>query len=109
LAFYGWVRGLEVRHRGGSGGASGFGVAMEGAVCWFGADDWQTNGSPGLELGQALWQAWLGAGGPWPTEFVLTMAASDLHQPLQECYKKSGSRCQQWWAVKEVRARPGWR
>jgi protein-L-isoaspartate(D-aspartate) O-methyltransferase len=109
IAFYGWVRGFEVRTRSPTAGASNFGVQMDGAVCWLDPEDWQVSGSEGQELGEALWQAWLRAGGPWPTEFRLTVAAGPLGPTAHESYSRRGPRCHQRWEVLESRERPGWR
>jgi protein-L-isoaspartate(D-aspartate) O-methyltransferase len=109
VAFYGWIRGLEVRHRGSAAGNSGFGVASNQDVCWFGPDDWQVNSPAGLELGEALWQAWLRAGGPWPTEFRLTVSAGAVPETARQGFRRSGPRCQQFWEMMEWRQRPGWR
>jgi protein-L-isoaspartate(D-aspartate) O-methyltransferase len=112
LVFYGWLRGLRPLHSGGSATFSGGGVASgEGdALCWFGSEDWQVNGDAGQELAESLWQAWLKAGGPWPTEFRLTVSASNgLHPVEPESYFVQGARCQQMWTLKQTRDRPGWR
>jgi protein-L-isoaspartate(D-aspartate) O-methyltransferase len=109
VAFYGWIRGLEVRQRGSASGNSGFGVASDQDVCWFGPDDWQVNGPAGFELGEALWQAWLRAGGPWPTEFRLTVTVGAVPETARQGYRRSGQRCQQSWEMMEWRQRPGWR
>jgi hypothetical protein len=109
VTFHGWMRGLEVRCRGSASAQAAFGVTMDQAICWFGPDDWQVNGPAGLELGEALWQAWLRAGGPWPTEYRLTIAAAGLHQTPHEGHKRLGPRCQQWWELRETRERLGWR
>jgi protein-L-isoaspartate(D-aspartate) O-methyltransferase len=109
VAFYGWVRGLQVRYRGSASGGAGFGVACDQAVCWFGPDDWQVNGPAGQELGEAIWQAWLRAGGPWPTEFRLTVAANGGPDLAEQYYRRPGPRCQQCWELVETRERPGWR
>jgi len=120
LVFYGWLRGLNPLHSGGAGGYASYSVCSGDALCWFSAEDWQVNGGDGHELGEALWQAWLRAGGPWPTEFRLTASAADA-SPLSpadrevgvrggsESYLRQGPRCQQVWTLHETRDRPGWR
>jgi protein-L-isoaspartate(D-aspartate) O-methyltransferase len=109
IAFYGWVRGLEVRTRSPTAGTSSFGVLLDGAVCWFDPEDWQVSGPEGQELGDALWQAWLRAGGPWPTDYRLTVTANSLGPTPHESYTRRGPRCQQRWELLESRERPGWR
>jgi hypothetical protein len=109
IAFYGWLRGLDVVQGGNTAATSGFAVCSDKAVCWFRAEDWQVNGAGGQELGEALWQAWLRAGGPWPNEFRLTVAADGVVATSHEYYARSGPRCQHWWELPETRERPGWR
>jgi protein-L-isoaspartate(D-aspartate) O-methyltransferase len=110
LVFYGWLRGLSVQHHSGSPGISGFGVRWQDAVCWFGVDDWQVNGAVGQELGEALWQAYLRAGGPWPTEFRLIATPHGGLAPRgAECYVRQGPLCQQHWELMEPRQRSTWR
>src|SRR5262249_54935288 len=76
LVFYGWLRGLSVLHHGSPAGQSRYGVGLADAQCWFSSEDWQVDGEAGNELAEALWQAWLRAGGPWPTEFHLTASTA---------------------------------
>jgi protein-L-isoaspartate(D-aspartate) O-methyltransferase len=110
VVFYGWLRGLTVEHRGTSPGPSGYAVRWQDAVCWLGVDDWQVNGPLGQELGEALWQAYLTAGGPWPIEFRLTATPhGGLTATGTECYLRQGPRCQQHWELVQPRQRAGWR
>jgi protein-L-isoaspartate(D-aspartate) O-methyltransferase len=107
LAFYGWVRGANVLYRGGAG-LSGYGVEADGAACWFASEDWQVNGPEGQDLAETLWQAWLRAGGPWPSEYRLT-AAQGVWEPPPQAYLRSGPRCRQAWEILDERDRLGWR
>src|SRR5262249_54264864 len=110
LVFYGWLRGLNILHQGSPAGQSRYGVGLADAPCWFSAEDWQVDGEAGNELAEALWQAWLRAGGPWPTEFHLTASAAGGLEPQgPETFLHQGPRCQQLWELPEPRERPGWR
>jgi protein-L-isoaspartate(D-aspartate) O-methyltransferase len=110
LVYYGWLRGLSVLHKGSAGSLSNFGVHSDDGVCWFSSEDWQVSGSAGQELGQALWQAWLRAGGPWPIDFELrASAAGGLEACEPESYLRQGPRCQQLWTLRQNRVRVGWR
>src|SRR5262249_23510396 len=103
LAFYGWLRGLEIHYRTSVNGQPLFGVSApepkDGAgryVCWLGAQDWQVNGSAGRDLGWHLWRAFLNAGGPWPTEFHLQAhLQADFKPSHRETYVRQGPRCRQ--------------
>jgi hypothetical protein len=108
--FYGWLRGLTVEQRSAAPGPSGYAVRWQEAVCWLGAEDWQVNGPLGQELGEELWQAYLTAGGPWPTEFRLTATPhGGLTAATPESYLRQGPRCQQHWELMQPRMRQGWR
>jgi protein-L-isoaspartate(D-aspartate) O-methyltransferase len=110
MVFYGWLRGLTVLYRGNPSGGACHGISMNDAVCWLGAEDWQVDGPAGQELAEALWLAWLRAGGPWPTEFRLRISTTDAClAPDRHTMVRSGPRCQQLWDLVEVRERPGWR
>jgi protein-L-isoaspartate(D-aspartate) O-methyltransferase len=110
LVFYGWLRGLSPVTGGSTGGYSRYGVSCGDALCCFNAEDWQVNSGAGHELGLALWQAWLHAGGPWPTEFELTCSAKARLEPKgQESYLRQRPRCQQIWTLQAHRNRSGWR
>ena len=68
------------------------------------------NGPDAHELAEALWQAWLRAGGPWPSEFRLHAAAKVSWEPDHpECFIRKGPRCSQAWELLERRERTGWR
>jgi protein-L-isoaspartate(D-aspartate) O-methyltransferase len=111
LAFYGLLRGLGVHYHSLPEAQGTFGVSDPegGAVCWLGANEWQVNGAAGRELGQALWRAFLDAGGPWPTEFRFRASpAGGLVPGPREGYPRQGPRCQQVWDLIEPRERPVW-
>ncbi|HYV38673.1 MAG TPA: methyltransferase domain-containing protein [Gemmataceae bacterium] len=109
IVFYGWLRGLDLLHSGGNSAYASYGVCLGDDQCWFSSEDWQVSGAAGQELGEALWRAWLAAGGPWPTEFCLTAAAGALEASGSESFVRQGPRCRQVWTLKELRPRPGWR
>jgi protein-L-isoaspartate O-methyltransferase len=109
LAFYGWLRGLTVFFGTIEDAPSEYGVAdgPDGAICWFGPQEWRVNEPSAADLGRGLWRAFLEAGGPWPTEFQLRAAAEAL--PLtgrREEYVRNGPVCQRTWALIEPRERP---
>lgn len=110
LAFYGWLRGLVIHSRPGSGGLMVFSVSdpIDKALCWLDRHEWQVDGRRGRELGSSLWQAFLAAGGPWPTEFRVRARAMGPLTLLgaREEYAIQGCRCQQVWELIEPRDRP---
>jgi protein-L-isoaspartate(D-aspartate) O-methyltransferase len=110
LAFYGLLRGLEVRQWAQSNNQLVFGLGQAGgAWCWFGPQDWRVTGPAGRDLGGELWRAFLDAGGPWPTEFDLTARpGGGLAADGQEAYLVQGTRCQQRWQLREPRVRGAW-
>jgi hypothetical protein len=111
LACYGLFRGLQIHYRTRSNGQPEFGVSDpdRDAWCWLGAETWQVNGDSGQALGRALWAAFLGAGGPWPTEFRLRASPNGgLRGTSPEAYLLRGPRCQQLWELTEPRERPAW-
>jgi protein-L-isoaspartate O-methyltransferase len=107
LAFYGWLHGHEVHFRGGNGPPE-FGVSRGEDLCWFGQTHWQAAGTAGEELGRSLWQGFLDAGGPWPTEFRLRArpGAGLLCQESKEGFVRDGPRCRRLWEPMESRVRP---
>jgi hypothetical protein len=109
LTFYGWLRGLDVLHGGGHSAYANFGLASGVDVCWFGSEDWQVSGSAGQDIGETLWRAWLAAGGPWPTEFVLSASEAEMAGNGAEVYRRRGARCWQVWELMRLRERAGWR
>jgi protein-L-isoaspartate(D-aspartate) O-methyltransferase len=112
LAFYGWLRGLNIHYRTQPNGQPLFGVSQpnDGSLCWLGTQEWTVTQESGRDLGVALWRAFLDAGGPWPIEFQLR--ASPQHDVVvpekREAYFRQGPRCRQMWTVIEPRDRPSW-
>jgi hypothetical protein len=74
LAFLGWLEGLAVAYQSLAEGRPVYGLAdlVAGNACWLGQSEWRVTGKAGEELGCRLWQTFLDAGGPRPTEFRLT-------------------------------------
>jgi protein-L-isoaspartate O-methyltransferase len=109
LAFYGFLRGLEVHYQTLAHGETLFGVADGACVCWLGVNNWQVSGDSGRDLGWALWRAFLDAGGPRPTEFALQASPDRELLPCRPTgYSRQGLRCQQRWKQVESPDRPGW-
>lgn len=109
LAFYGLLRGLEVHCQALANGEMTFGVNDGDCICWLGANRWLVAGDSGRDLGWALWRAFLDAGGPRPTEFLLQASPDkELLRCGQEGYCRRGLRCWQRWEKIETPARPAW-
>lgn len=110
VAFFGWLRGLRVFYHSLPNGQPvlGFSEPEQDSVCWMEPRDWQVNGLPGRDLGWGLWQAFLDAGGPWPTEFHLTASADgSLPGDLGGGYRTQGPRYRYFWRLVLPRDRPG--
>jgi protein-L-isoaspartate(D-aspartate) O-methyltransferase len=107
LAFYAYLRGLDVAYRA-SDPPPAFRVADPGgAACVLGVHTWQVSGAAGRDLGWRLWRGFLDAGGPWPTEFQLhARPAGGLRAARPESYLHQGPRCQHLWQLMEPRERP---
>jgi protein-L-isoaspartate(D-aspartate) O-methyltransferase len=111
LAFYGLLRGLTVCYQSLGDDQPAFVVSEPngGSLCVFGLQAWHVSGSAGRDLGWGLWRAFLDAGGPWPTEWVLCASPSGgLRAEGPEVYVRKGPRCQQCWRLREERERPAW-
>jgi hypothetical protein len=110
LAFYGLLRGLEVRQWAQSNNQIVFGLGEAGgAWCWLGPQDWRVTGPAGRDVGWHLWRAFLNAGGPWPTEFdLMATPGGGLTADEREAYLVQGPRCQQLWQLREPRVRGAW-
>jgi protein-L-isoaspartate(D-aspartate) O-methyltransferase len=109
LAFFGFVQGMEIHYRVGQTGQPFYGVSEGDSICWFGPQQWQVNGSHGRNLGASLWQGFLKAGGPWPTEFRLRASPhGGLQTGHRPAFIRHGLRCQHLWELPELRDRPGW-
>lgn len=108
LAFYGWLRGLQVHYRGQANGPPLFGLADAERGCWLGPRQWQVRHDGDRALGEGLWRAFRDAGGPWPTEFRLRASADRVleHSGGREEYERQGPRCRQRWQLIEPRDRP---
>ncbi len=107
LAFYGLLRGLDVDYQTLPNGETTFGVGDGDCVCWFGANNWLVADDSGRDLGWALWQAFLEAGGPRPTEFQIE-ASPDKLPPSGHGHCRQGIRCSQRWEKIESPERPAW-
>ena len=109
LVFFGFLRGLKARLGSGEeAGLQGVGDPEQPeVVCWFGRQTWYVHGAQGRDLGWDLWQAFLNAGGPWPTEFQLRARADDA--PLPDvgptAWVRQGPRCRHVWELPPVRTR----
>ena len=80
----------------------------EGAgLCWVGSQEWHHDGA-GRTLAWSLWQDFLAAGGPWPTEFELR-AGPDMTPPGagEHTFFRAGVRCGHVWQMLPKRDRPG--
>jgi protein-L-isoaspartate(D-aspartate) O-methyltransferase len=111
LAFLGWLHGLTVSQTLFGERRLFYGVAdlVRGRACWMGRSEWRVSGSAGQELGRRLWQEYLDAGGPRPTEFRLQAAARGSYfaesdgQALR--FRREGPRCEQLWELAADRMR----
>ena len=119
LAFYGWLRGLDVEYRTLPNGRPVYGVsaakrsaseADRAPFCWLGPKQWEASGPEGRDLGWHLWRDFLDAGGPWPTEFRLQACPHGQLPPQggREEYLRTGPRTQQRWQLIETRRRSTW-
>jgi protein-L-isoaspartate(D-aspartate) O-methyltransferase len=111
LGFYAWLRGLAVDYRTFAvAGGPGFGIRDRNGDgwCWMGPLEWRVNGAAGRQLGGALWQAFLAAGGPWPTDFRVRLHPDRSLAPAgaREEYVVQGPRCQQVWWLPDTWDRP---
>lgn len=106
LVFFGWLRGLEVVFRTqADGGAYGLSDGA-GKVCWPGTQDWLVSGPDGLALGNGLYDAFLDAGGPRPSDFRLRIAAREFPTPTTpDSFLHQGPRCWQLWELTGMRRR----
>jgi protein-L-isoaspartate O-methyltransferase len=114
LAFLGHLEGLTVAGFTGTNRQTFFAAAdlVRGNVCWLGETQWRVSGDAGAALGAQLWQRFLDAGGPWPTEFRLQVAplgtAGTLPAGDSLAFRRQGPRLEQLWELIEPRDRlPG--
>jgi hypothetical protein len=108
LAFYGMLLGLEVHYQTLANGETTFGIKDDACACWLGANSWQVTGDSGRDLGWALWRAFLEAGGPRPTEFLLHASPDQLPPGRERGHCRRGLRCWQRWEKIDLPERPGW-
>jgi protein-L-isoaspartate(D-aspartate) O-methyltransferase len=109
MAFLGFVQGMGIHYRVGEDGQPFYGVSRGTSHCWFGLREWQVNGEGGRMLGISLWQEFLNAGGPWPTDFRLRASPrGGLRPGHRTAFIRQDERCQQLWELPESRDRPGW-
>jgi protein-L-isoaspartate(D-aspartate) O-methyltransferase len=115
LAFLGWLRGYAFAYQSLPDGQTFYGVSdpARGGACWFGVGEWRVQGKEGRELGEELWHAWLDAGGPWPTEFLLRIPLpqeQDSGERLPSanglCFRRRGPINEHLWEMIEPRERP---
>jgi protein-L-isoaspartate O-methyltransferase len=113
LAFLGWLEGLTVAGYTAADRRTFFAAAdlVRGNVCWLGDTEWRVSGSAGQALGTRLWQQFLDAGGPWPTEFRLRAAPPTAGVPALLdglSFRRQGARLQHLWELVEPRDRLPW-
>jgi protein-L-isoaspartate(D-aspartate) O-methyltransferase len=113
LGFLGWLSGLAVCARSLADGRTFYGISdrAAGHACWLGNREWRVTGHAGRSLGERLWQDFLDAGGPWPTEFRLRAwphadGVRDEGNGGRWVFRRSGPRCEQRWELIEPRERP---
>src|SRR5262249_25389978 len=102
LALFGFLRGLGVHLQNLEGGQTGFPVSdpATGAWCSLGNQQWHVSEENGLKLGRTLWQAFLDAGGPWPTEYrLLASPKAPLPPSDRSGYERQGPMCRQRWEL----------
>lgn len=110
LAFYALLRGLITSYRAGPDDQPLYGISDGTHTCWLGPEHWYVTDPAARQIGDALWRAWLDAGGPWPTEFEVAIPldpACRLGAHENEYVRESeGSR--QVWRLIERRERGTW-
>jgi protein-L-isoaspartate(D-aspartate) O-methyltransferase len=110
LAFYALLRGLLISYRTQQDGQALYGIGDGTNKCWLGPAQWLVSGPHARQLGEALWRAWLDAGGPWPTEFQVQIplnAACRLGIE-RETYIREADGSRQVWRLIERRERGTW-
>jgi hypothetical protein len=110
LAFLGWLQGQAVGYRGWGESGVLFGIGDQQSACWLGPDVWRVTGDAGRQLAERLWEMYLAAGGPWPTEFRLRAAVSAVAAAdgngLLLSYRRRGRLTEQVWELERRRERP---
>lgn len=108
LALFALLRGLRVHYRSFENDPCIFGVSNEETWCWFGRREWHGNAA-GLTVAWQLWHAFLEAGGPWPTDYRVTLEFGT--KPASDprgAFVRQGPRSHQRWHLSEKRQRPAW-
>jgi protein-L-isoaspartate(D-aspartate) O-methyltransferase len=112
LAFLAWLQGWTVVVQTQSDGQSLCGLAdlERGNACWMGLREWRVSGDNGRQLGLELWQEFLAAGGPWPTDYRLRAWPRDVLSPeagadAVRAYRTQGPRCDMLWELFDRRDR----
>jgi protein-L-isoaspartate(D-aspartate) O-methyltransferase len=111
LAFLAWASGLTVAYRILPDGRPGHGIGdlTRGDACWLGARHWRVTGPEGLELGQWLWETFLDAGAPRPTEWRFHAAPPGRDAPrvgtARLSFRRRGPRCTHGWELLDGRVR----
>jgi protein-L-isoaspartate(D-aspartate) O-methyltransferase len=118
LAFLGWLHGFTIGCQTVADGRTYYGIGdlIHGHACWLGLREWRVTGMAGRNLGLLLWQDFLDAGGPWPTEFRFRAVPADKpdaeisEEPADSllAFHRRGPRCLQLWTLEERRQRPAW-
>jgi len=116
LTFLAWLQGLHVAQTNGPDGWIMYGVGdtERGHICWLGRQEWRVSGSEGQDLGQQLWQTFLQAGGPRPTEFRLRATPrggpgdgfAEAPADSRLVYQRRGMWCHQTWFLPPTWSRP---
>lgn len=108
LALFALLRGFRVHYKSFENDPCIFGVSNQEACCWLGRREWHGNGA-GLSLAWRVWHEFLDAGGPWPTDYCLTIDfGANPAIDAGRCLVRQGPRSRQCWHLPEKRERPAW-
>jgi protein-L-isoaspartate O-methyltransferase len=108
LACYGLLQGLGVFYRVQVGDQSEFGFQSGEASCWLGLEKWHVSDDDGRTLALDLWEAFLAAGGPWPTEYRIRARPGRMVSAGVGAFRRQGPHCAQAWEIIAPRERPAW-
>lgn len=110
LAFFGFLRGLQLHFRSLETDPCIFGISQGDSVCWLGRREWHFNDEAGRQLACDLWEAFLAVGGPWPTDYRLRLSheSPQAAPDGKRCFIRQGPTWWQTWELPEVRQRPAW-
>ncbi len=98
LVFWSYLHCLTIHHF--DMGQPIYGISDRDSICWFSEQQWHGSSHSGLELGWKMWQSFLQAGGPWPSEFRLQASPHDgLLATSQPAFFRRGPRCQHLWEL----------